>query len=248
MQSYEYLTMRRCEEDYWWYTGLRDLVLTMIRPCGTFVSSAKFLDVGCGTGGNLAFLAKIFSSVELYGLDISPLAISISRARNRGFLLQASAHQLPFGEGIFDMTFSLDLLYIQGVNDLQVLRECHRTLKSEGLLVVNVPAFEFLRSTHDLAVATRHRYTREEIRSKLISVGFQVNRVTYWNGLLFPFIFLIRKFKGPKTLSSLPTSDLKPLPSFVNKTLKFLLRLEKAILSLIDMPFGTSVLAIAKKV
>ncbi|HCQ01854.1 MAG TPA: hypothetical protein DIT99_14705 [Candidatus Latescibacteria bacterium] len=70
---------------------------------------------------------------------------------------------MPFQPSPFDFIFSLDVIYIQSVDDRKMVREAYQALCDGGLLFINVPAFEWLHGEHDESVRTRHRYTRGEI-------------------------------------------------------------------------------------
>ena len=234
------------EDSHWWYLALRRLMGSM---AGEYVGSPlRILDAGCGTGGNLRFLSALFPRVEIYGVDQDPLAVALAQTRKSGRVSRASVHPLPFRDGVFDLVLSLDVLYMQGVNDEKALAEFRRVLKEGGILLVNLPAFECLRSAHDRAVQTRHRYTAPELRRKLSARGFIVRRLTYWNAFLFPLIFLARKVSPLKGVAQAPASDLKALPPALNGVLERLLQMELFLLRRMDLPFGVSVFAVAENV
>ncbi len=244
MSASEVRTIYLLEDSHWWYSALRRLVGSMAREYAG--SPLKILDAGCGTGGNLRFLSALFPRVEIYGVDREPLAVALARTRKSGRVSQASVHPLPFRDGVFDVVLSLDVLYMQGVDDEKALAEFRRVLKEGGILLVNLPAFECLRGVHDRAVRTRHRYTAPELKRKLSARGFIVRRLTYWNAFLFPLIFLARKVYLLKGAAKVPTSDLRALPPALNGILERLLRLELALLRRVDFPFGVSVFAVAE--
>jgi len=249
MQPHEYTTMHRYEDNYWWYSGLRRLISPVLK--NYFPSAAKItlLDAGCGTGGNLVHLRQILNQAKLFAMDIYPLAIRLTNSRKTGTaLLQASVNKAPFKEDIFDVITCFDVLCIHGINDLEAFREFHRTLKPGGVLLINLPACELLRGEHDAAVHTRHRYTARELRTKLRSAGFVVKRITHWNTLLSPLLLIRRRISAWKKVPKNPRSDFRPLPSWINEALKFVLRIEETVISFFDLPFGASVFAVAQKI
>lgn len=248
MQPYEYTTMHQFEDHYWWYSGFRRILSRSLENFLKPTSQMILLDAGCGTGGNLTYLRKILNPSKLCAIDIHPSALHLTNTRNAGAdLLQASVNEIPFQKNVFDMVTSFDVLCIRGINDLGALREFNRTLKSGGLLLINIPAYEFLRGEHDNAVHTDHRYSANELNQKLKSAGFIVKRITYWNALLLPFIFIWRKINTVKKNPAAPQSDFRNLPTWINEVLKFVLRIEERLLSFLNLPFGTSILAIAQK-
>src|SRR5207237_5248490 len=108
------------------------------------------------------------------------------RSRGLPHLARASVEQLPFATGTFDVATSFEVLYHLGVgSDEAALRELRRVLRPDGLLLLRVPAHDWLRGEHDRLVHTRHRYTRSEVVNKLSATGFVVDRVSWANSALF---------------------------------------------------------------
>lgn len=244
MSPAEHDTMRAVEDDYWWYRALRREVACMIRP-----SRAGFslLDAGCGSGGMLAALACRFPSAAFVGMDLSEHAIELTARRATGATLAAgSVNQLPFLNSQFDFVLSLDVLTNRGVDDHAALREAHRVLQSGGELIVNVAALDFLRGSHDVAVDADRRYTRPQLAALLREAGFCLSRLTYWNMSLLPVIALMR-WRSRKTPSAEAQSDFALLPPRLNAILVGLVRLEFGLSSAFPLPFGTSLLALARK-
>ncbi len=248
MQPYEYETMHRYEDHYWWYTGLRRLLTLAVKNCFTASPETVLLDTGCGTGGNLAHVAKLLNPAKLFAMDIYSPALHLTHARKTGaVLLQASVNQIPFRENVFHVVTCLDVLYIRGIDEVKSFQELYRILKPGGFLFVNLPAYEFLRGEHDIAVHTCHRYTAFELGRKLKSAGFSIKHLTYWNASLLPFLLIWRKIKFWKKNSGDPKSDLKPIPVWINEVLKIVLKVEEMFISVLNLPFGTSVFAVAQK-
>lgn len=93
----------------------------------------------------------------------------------------------------------------------------------------------------------RHRYTARELEGALASAGYEVLRLTYWNALLFPLVLAWRRLLRRRRPGEAQRSYLVPLPRVVNGLLKFVLRLERSVFSGVDLPFGSSVFAVARK-
>lgn len=247
MEPTEYDTMARLEDSYWWYVGLRRMVGKALWSELGEKRPLRILDAGCGTGGGMASLSRAFRGSLVVGTDVASTAIYYSARRNVGRIVQGSANCLPFEDGTFDVVLLIDLLYIEGVNDGMALREAYRVLRPGGLLVVNVPAFEWLRGEHDVAVHTRHRYRRGELQRLLTSHGFTVNRLMYWNALLFPVVFITRQLLRRGNGVTVPRSDLKPLPRILNWLLTKVLVIDTWVCTTVSVPLGTSVFSIAVK-
>ena len=245
MKPHEHDSMRAVEDHYWWYQALRQHVADSINPGREQFS---VLDAGCGSGGMLATLRQKFPHADLAGVDESEHAIELCRDRNTGArLLHAGVHDLPFPADSFDFVLSLDVWTNAGVDDALAAHETHRVLRPGGKLILNLAAFEFLRGAHDKAVDAVRRYTRPQVRALLDGTGFVIERVTYWNFTLTPPIALARWLSRRRLAREEARSDFRPLPSFVNRTLKIVAALELSASRHLSLPLGTSVLAVARK-
>lgn len=244
MEATEYEIMFHREEDYWWYVGLRDLVRAQTQKFLRDRKSFRILDAGCGTG-KLLEESKAFRPV---GLEYSTEALKFVRRRGMDNVVQASVCQIPFADESFDLVTSMDVLYtVQAPGDLQSLREFRRILKPGGMLLMNLPAYNFLRSHHDVAIHTRQRYTQGGLRSMLTDAGFRIFTITYRNTALFPLaagLRLVQKLFNPRPESA--QSDLRPLPRLVNWAFMLPLFLENRLIRLGGrLPFGLSVYCVA---
>ena len=246
MEPAEYEVMYDCEEEYWWYVGLRELVLAEIARLSQTNGPLTILDAGCGTGKLLAMCL----AHRAYGVDFSPEAFRFLRLRGLQNVVRGSVCQMPFPDEAFDIVLSMDVLYcVDPPGDVQGLREMIRVLKRGGLLLMNLPAYEFLRSQHDVAIHTKTRYTRGRVRALLEQVGLRGARITYRNTFLFPVAVMVRYLQTlfrPNPAN--PKSDLRPLPRFLNQALTFPLLAENRLIRQgLSLPFGLSVFCIAPK-
>ena len=237
--------MRSVEDRYWWYQALRQHVAASIPPAPSHFS---LLDAGCGTGGMLDIIRQKFPDANLTGVDASSHAIELAAARNLNAMLRpANVHDLPFAENNFDFVLSLDVLSHAGVDDSLATHEMHRVLRPGGRLLLNLAAFDFLKGAHDCAVDVDRRYTRPQVRALLAGANFQIERLTYWNASFMPPIALLRWLSRLRPSLKAPRSDFRPLPLFVNAALRRLAVLELSASRHLSLPFGTSVLAVARK-
>lgn len=235
--------MSQVGDRHWWYQGLRQVVLDHLREAAPAGTELRVLDAGCGTGTVLQALAEGGQAV---GIDFSPKAIALCRQRGIHRTAVASVMQLPFSDGLFDAVISCDVLCHRDLTDLTAaLREMARVLRPGGRLLLNLPAHPWLLSSHDLAVANVRRFTRTEVLGLLQSAGLTPVRISYWNGLLFPLIAVLRLWRQHFPA---PNSDLADLPSpLVNRLLSLLLTLERAITRLSPLPSGLSIFTVARK-
>lgn len=243
MNREEYAIMFAVEDRHWWYAGLRGMVGQAWRR---FVVEAapRVLDAGCGTGATLRWISER-TRVTPTGIDLSADAIGFCRQRGLAKLAQASILALPFREAAFDVIISLDVLYHRNVPERARALDAFRTaLRPGGLLILNLPAYGWLYSSHDVAVHTAHRFTRRECVGMLREAGFEVVQATYWNTLLFPAIALARLWR--KVWPS-EESDLVSGGGAVGRVLGTVLSIERAMSRFCSLPFGLSIFAVARK-
>ena len=244
MKTEEYKTMYDIEDNYWWYVGLRGLIISTMNRLKLKELNVRILDAGCGTGKVLAGCAEYRS----YGIDFSEEAVGFCKLRGLNNIVRGSISHVPFKGFCFDLVMSLDVLYHTNVkDDVETLKEICRVMSGGGILLLNLPAYNFLRSRHDEAIHTRHRYTRRDLKERVQEAGFEIEKITYRNTFLFPIAVLKRIFEKYFTADD-TASDLKPLPFMVNKLFTYLLFLEnRLIMSGIDFPFGLSIYCVARK-
>ena len=211
-EDFEYLN--NLEESFWWFTGMREISASLLDPL-LIGREGLVLDIGCGTGGNLKWLARYFDGSKIVGIDIAPDALEFCRTNHR-LLAQASATALPFAAELFDLVTSFDVLVqIPGEDsDRQAMREMHRVLRPGGLAFVRVAAYQWMRSSHDRALSTQRRYQLADLESKLETSGFTILRSTYANCILLPVVALHRLLLKPLGLVD-RGSDAKPLPPYL---------------------------------
>jgi SAM-dependent methyltransferase len=238
----QYEVMYHQEEQHWWYRGMRSITEALLDRWYRGPRPAAVLDAGCGTGGMARWLSRYG---EVTGVDIAEAALSRARSRELQSLAQGSVDALPFRAGSFDLVTSFDVLYhLEVKSDLQALTEICRVLRPGGTLLIRVPAHDWLRGRHDVAVHTRHRYGRGELQEKLEHTGFTVRHVTYANSILFP-LAPIKRLLERNDQDGVP--DLWRPPEPINDILAGLLGAERVMAIGAGIPFGLSLVAIADR-
>jgi len=232
--------MFEAEEQHWWYRGLRKISLQSIKKYSS-ASKLKVLDVGCGTGILLKILSK---DHDVSGIDYSEDAISFCKLRGLESVKQASINDLPFDNESFDLVTCMDVLYHKGVDVKKALSEIYRVLRPVGLFAINLPAFNFLYSSHDRAIETARRFTKKEVKQLLQESSFTILKLTYWDFFLFPVVATTRLIRKK---SDKETSDIKVPTKIINELLYFILSTEANLIRFTSLPWGTSVFAVAQK-
>ena len=139
------------------------------------------------------------------------------------------------------------MLAFRGVDEQGAIGEMYRVLRPGGWLLMNVPAFDFLRGSHDAAVDQVRRYTRPQLTALLMGAGFARARLSYWNMSLLPIVAAVRWTSRAKAQQSEVQSDLAPMWPPLNSLLSGIVRFELAVSRHVALPFGTSLFTVARK-
>ncbi len=253
MQEEDFTYLYALEESFWWFAGMREITSTLLDPVLRPSQDRLILDVGCGTGRMLSWLARFAGRGRVVGIDVVPSPLRFCRERHHTQLAQASAMHLPFADSTFDLVTSFDVLVqLPGEGaDEQAIREMYRVLRPGGVAFVRVAAYEWMRSGHDEALGTQRRYILGALIRKMEGAGFNILRATYANTLLLPVAALRRLvLKRVGLVDS--GSDVKPLPpklEWLTRLLGSALVREARILRnpRASLPAGLSAICIAEK-
>lgn len=241
MQTDEYRKLFEHEDRYWWFVGRRKLALALLKKYLPTGRPERLLDLGCGTGAALAEMDQLGPSV---GLDFSELALEYSAERGLKDLVAANGEHLPFADNSFKGMIALDIF--EHIPDHeQAYREAFRVLAPGGVLVLSVPAYRWLWGPHDVALMHFRRYRKSEVRTCLQEAGFRVEKLSYSIFFLFPVVVLVRlldKFKRGEARVHLPE-----IPKSLNQLLVKLQNVETTWICRSHFPWGSSVVAVAKK-
>jgi SAM-dependent methyltransferase len=248
MEEQEYLHMFEQEVHHWWYVGMRAITRSLLPPTDS-LRGIQVLDAGCGTGYNLGWLKDQYGAV-VTGFDFSPRALDFCRKRRAGSLVCADAALLPFASGVYDLVICFDVItHLENESARSgTLREFLRILRPGGHLMIRVPAYKFLRGSHDAAVMVHHRYGRRELDHAVDAAGFRVLRLSGANTILFPAAVLWRMMK--KIGLAPEGSDVRSTTRgnrTLNGALTYVLKCEAAILRRCNLPFGLSLFILAEK-
>ena len=230
------------QDRWWWTVGRRSLVRSLTRHHVGSANQLKVLDIGCGTGTNLEVL-RDYGTV--YGMDVSPLALSYCHGRGIDRICRGDAAHLPFQDSSFDGVIGVDVLeHLE--DDSAALREIHRVCRPGALLIAVVPAFPSLWSHRDDQHHHKRRYRIRQLRDRMTRGGFAVKRMTYVNlPLLLPLFLLaqLERITGGRPNRN-ASFGLLPMP--VNRPLGWAMQLEAAWLRYADLPFGSSIACVAE--
>lgn len=246
MELAEYDKQAALEDRFWWFVGMRAIYQRLLRPHVNGTGRALVLDIGCGVGNVRRCLP---ADTPIIGVDLSSRALAYCRSRGYAGLVQASGEALPFRDGCFSSIIALNIVE-HIADDVAFLKELRRCCRPEGTVFLVTSACAALWSEHDEAVHHKRRYSRRELVDKLSRAGLRPLRLTYANTLLFPPVWVLRRYQAWRRGASRdhpPTSDVHPLPGPLNGVLTGLLRLESQLLRWGDLPFGISLACICER-
>ncbi len=222
---------------HWWWRARESAILREIDQLGVRADgSHRILDVGCGDG--LLFDAlESFGFVEGVESDEATLATE-SKWRQR-------IHRQPFDESFnpesgYDLILMLDILEHLPEPE-KALAHAKSLLNPGGKILMTVPAFNSLWTTHDDLNHHYVRYTRPTFHQLAQRSGIEIDRARYLFHWTCPVKLAIRIKE--KVLGAKAKSPEVP-NSLVNSICLCLTRLEQWTISRIGMPFGSSLLAI----
>jgi ubiquinone/menaquinone biosynthesis C-methylase UbiE len=248
MNLEEYERMYRFEDKYWWFVARRRLIVRLIADLN-LPEGLEILDIGCGTG---AMLDELERFGRVVGADFSEEALAFCRKRGARVdkqyrLVRADARCLPFESNSFDIVSAMDIIeHID--HDKAAMAEIYRVLKPGGRLLATVPAYMYLWSEHDVALHHHRRYTAQGLRDIAQRAGFGVEHISYTVTSLLPAIALIRRLERlTKRRNHAPQADVVPVPSIINQTLLAMMDFETQIVRRLSLPFGVTVVAVARK-
>jgi len=224
---------------HWWFRGRLAVLLAVVRGLVP-ARGARILELGCGSGNVLEALAALG---EVVGMERDPVLLAAARAAGLDVREGALPDDLVVEPGWADLTLLLDVLEHLD-DDVAALRTARRSLRGGGRLVVTVPAYAWLWSGHDAVLGHRRRYTARRLRAVVEAAGLAVERCGYFNTLLFPALAAARM---ARRLTGDRGHDLVRLPEPLNALLAACFALERALVRRRGLPFGGSVLLVARR-
>jgi SAM-dependent methyltransferase len=233
-------------KSYWWLAGKYRIIDDVVkRAFSTSIPRPRVLDLGCGPGNLLDYLAP---HGEVYGSDFSSDALRFCSERGYRRLFRADFHSLPIQAESFDLITCIDVIeHLE--DDRRALGELRRILRPAGVLVISVPAFQALWGDHDTLYGHYRRYTTGEVGEKLRNAGFEVQRLTYFEPLFFVPLWIYRNLKklASREGGIEKRDDFVKLPGPVNAFLTHVIAAERFPLRVISFPFGVTLLAVARR-
>ena len=242
-EAYEALSI---DTTHWWFVGRRAIIRDIIGQIPV-PSHAHIVEIGAGAGGNLPMLHAIAAKHGGSVTAVEQDPLSRQRAIERSGL-EVQGGSLPDDMPAIaqsDLIVLLDVLeYIE--DDASALKYVATLVKPNGHVLITVPAFNFLWSDHDRAHHHCRRYTKKGLDRVLRETGFEIERITYFNTILFPVILMARVVGNMLPVPHSPSGDVSMPGKAANAFLTKLFGSETYLLRKANLPVGVSVMAIAK--
>jgi SAM-dependent methyltransferase len=240
MERVVYQQMAELDDRHWWYCARRQVLAELIRREARPPANAAILEIGCGTGHNLAMLAE-FGHVD--GLELDDEARALSEKRLGRKVMSAPLPELAgVPEGHYDLIGAFDVVeHID--DDAAALASIATKLKPGGKFVIAVPAHQWMWSAHDVVNHHKRRYSKRALRRLIESSPMKLNMIGYFNSLLFPLAIAERaasKIRGKEN------ADVKLPASPLNAALEAVFAAERYLVGRLPLPPGLSLFAVAE--
>lgn len=244
MNDQEFKLHAELEDTHWWFRARREIIVERflnILPKGR---DRHVVEIGCGTGGNLKELGKYY---RVTGVDMSPEAVRFASEKIDSPVVLGN-----FRDVLRDYWQDIDGVLLADVlehveNDRCFVEDLLAGLKPGAVIVITVPAFQFLWSSHDQALGHVRRYRQDDFRALWRGLPVKEDMISYFNSLLFPAIAIARLLMNDSAEKGKEESSLKPVNPVLNTLLLWVFRMEKRILHWMRFPFGVSLIAVLRK-
>lgn len=248
MEGVAYQQFLKLENEHWWFIGRRRSYFAILERFLPARRDLRIADLGCGVGGMLPELQRFGRVV---GIDADPQSVAICRARGFPDSFVGPADRIPLAAASHDLVTYFDCIeHLE--DDRAALAEIVRVLKPGGTAFFSVPAYQFLFANNDRVAHHKRRYTRGDLAAKARAAGLDVVKATYVNVLLFPLILpavlllKVRERWFPRPDDHRTNLSAMP-PPWLNRALAAIFGGEGRWLRHVSMPFGHSIVLVARK-
>ena len=153
------------------------------------------VDFGCGFGRSFKLLQERFNPVRIVGIDVDPKMLARSRLEARRNQLpvelkRAKSSSLPLDDQSVDMVFCHQTFH-HLVDQQRALREFHRVLKPEGLLLFAESTRKFIDSWI-IRLLFRHPIETQRSAGEYLSMIGDAGFETRPNSISYPYLWWSR--------------------------------------------------------
>ena len=177
---------------HWWWRSREALVTRQIAKLVPEEGWGRALDIGCGDGLFLPQLSRFAETVE--GLEVEAHIVSEDAARRHTIHIGALDERFE-PAAPYEFISMLDVLeHIE--KPLPALRRCREIIAPQGVLLLTVPAFQALWTSHDEINHHYVRYTRRELTRLVEEAGFDAIESRYFFHWLVPPKWVVGRLEG----------------------------------------------------
>lgn len=241
MERQAFERMAELDGLHWWYRARRRILEQVIRRFVRPPADARVLEIGCGTGHNLAMLGQ-FGRLEAVELDDQARALAEQRL-GRPIVDEALPGLATTLRGPYDLIALLDVLeHVDG--DRMALTSILGMLSPGGALLLTVPANPWMWTAHDAVHHHHRRYRKADLVARVTAAGYRIEMLSFFNTMLFPLIAAVRL--AGKVTKRQESDDQLPSP-MINRALDGVFGLESGLVGRVPMPFGVSLVAVLRR-
>jgi SAM-dependent methyltransferase len=239
MERVVYQQMAELDDRHWWYCARRKIIADLIRREARLPPNPQILEIGCGTGHNLAMLSG-FGHVE--GLELDEEARTISQERLGRSIMSSPLPELAgVPERHYDLIGAFDVIeHID--DDHAALASIATRLKPGARFIMTVPAHQWMWSAHDAVNHHKRRYSRRSLKALIEGSPMKLEKLGYFNSLLFPLAVAER---AASRLRGKENADVKLPPAPLNMALEKVFAAERYLAGRLPLPPGLSLFAVA---
>ncbi len=200
----------------------------------------RVLNAGCGSGEMNALMSQQNASWHIDAIDVDEEGIKRAQQLKERLSLDnvsitSSSIEDFKPSDLYDIIISNDVL--EHIDDVdQAIKGLAAMLKPGGVLMVSVPALQWLYGYHDELLGHFRRYNRQ-LLSKQLAPYFDLKHLRYFGMLLVPVAFYYSRLRH----QPYPLNSQRDSTSLASRVVNTILTVEEHV----ALPVGTSVLAMA---
>ena len=226
-------------DDHWYYHSKWQAVKAILPT----VKRHLVWDIGGGSGFFSKKLLKAGMTEQAVSIDTGYTENTVESVDGGGTL----HFQQTMPDGNPDLIIFMDVLEHVD-DDVGLIGDYAHRLASDGIILITVPAFQFLWSDHDDFLEHKRRYSRAQLEHTLEKANLEIIELRFFYGLLFPIAvpirFIRRYLSSGRNLTA--QSHLKQHSKLVNSLLKLLHAFERKLLFPWNKWFGITIFCIAR--
>jgi SAM-dependent methyltransferase len=234
------LAYRELYDKHWWWRAREDLILETLERLRREGVAGPVLDVGCGDG---LFFGKLERFGPVEGVEMDPTGVD--PAGPWASRIRIAPFDASFDPGKrYALVLLLDVLE-HFPDPAARLARAVALLAPGGAIVLTVPAFLSLWTSHDELNRHFTRFTRARLAAAAREAGARVESSRYFFHWMFP-VKLGAHLK--EAIRPAPPRPPRIPPPWLNGVLYRLSRWEQKAARRFPPPFGNSLLAVLRRV